>query len=130
MTSQANPAGSQQPQSTSQLGAGPTTRVLVTGASTGIGRATVDTLVGQGAFVWAAVRREEDATALEAAHPGRVTALRFDVTDERAVASAGARVCAAGPLTGLVNNAGVALPAPLELMPLAELRRQLGINLR
>jgi NAD(P)-dependent dehydrogenase (short-subunit alcohol dehydrogenase family) len=53
----------------------------------------------------------------------------FDVTDERAVAAAGARVRAAGPLHGLVNNAGVALPAPLEFMPLAEFRRQIEVNL-
>jgi NAD(P)-dependent dehydrogenase (short-subunit alcohol dehydrogenase family) len=129
VTSPATPAPSRQPQSTTRIHARPTSRVLVTGASTGIGRATVDTLVGQGALVWAGVRREEDAAALEAAHPGRVTALRFDVTDEGAVASAGAQVCAAGPLHGLVNNAGVALPAPLEYMPLAEFRRQLEINL-
>jgi NAD(P)-dependent dehydrogenase (short-subunit alcohol dehydrogenase family) len=107
----------------------PTIRVMVTGASSGIGRATVDTLVKQGAFVWAGVRRLEDAAALEAAHAGRVTALRFDVTDEQAVASAGVDVCAVGPLHGLVNNAGVALPAPLEFIPLAEFRRQLEINL-
>jgi NAD(P)-dependent dehydrogenase (short-subunit alcohol dehydrogenase family) len=58
-----------------------------------------------------------------------VTALRFDVTDEGAVASAATQARAAGPLHGLVNNAGVALPAPLEFMPLAEFRRQLEINL-
>jgi NAD(P)-dependent dehydrogenase (short-subunit alcohol dehydrogenase family) len=129
VTSPATPAPSRQPQATTQTDARPTSRVLVTGASTGIGRATVATLVGQGALVWAGVRRQEDAAALEAAHPGRVTALRFDVTDEQAVASAAAQVCAAGPLHGLVNNAGVALPAPLEYMPLAEFRRQLEINL-
>ena len=106
-----------------------TGRVLVTGASTGIGRATLDTLVARGARVWVGVRRQEDAATLEAAHPGRVTALRFDVTDEAAVTRAGEQVCAAGPLHGLVNNAGVALPAPLEFMPLAEFRRQLEVNL-
>jgi NAD(P)-dependent dehydrogenase (short-subunit alcohol dehydrogenase family) len=116
------------PHSTQTAGR-PTSRVLVTGASTGIGRATVDTLVRQGALVWAGVRREEDAASLEDAHPGRVTALRFDITDEQAVASAAAQVRAGGALHGLVNNAGVALPAPLEFMPLTEFRRQLEINL-
>jgi NAD(P)-dependent dehydrogenase (short-subunit alcohol dehydrogenase family) len=129
VTSQPSPGTSHQPQDATPVGVRSTSRVLVTGASTGIGRATVDTLVARGALVWAGVRREEDAATLEAAHPGRVTALRFDVTDEAAVADVGTQVCAAGPLHGLVNNAGVALPAPLEFMPLAEFRRQLEVNL-
>jgi NAD(P)-dependent dehydrogenase (short-subunit alcohol dehydrogenase family) len=129
VTTQPSPGTSRQPQGATPVGGRWTARVLVTGASTGIGRATVDTLVARGALVWAGVRREQDAAALEAAHPGRVTALRFDVTDEGAVASAATQARAAGPLHGLVNNAGVALPAPLEFMPLAEFRRQLEINL-
>jgi NAD(P)-dependent dehydrogenase (short-subunit alcohol dehydrogenase family) len=52
------------------------------------------------------------------------------VTDARALGDLPwALVRAAGPLHGLVNNAGVALPAPLEFMPLGEFRRQLEINL-
>lgn len=129
MSSQPTPATSRQFQGSTPAGAPTTTRVLVTGASTGIGRATVAALAERGASVWAGVRREEDAADLEAAHPGQVTTLRFDLTDEQAVAGAGARVCSSGPLHGLVNNAGVALPAPLEFMPLAEFRRQLEINL-
>lgn len=129
MSAQSRPATSRQSQDASPAPVRWTSRILVTGASTGIGRATVDTLVAHGALVWAGVRRQEDAATLEAAHPGRVTALRFDITDEVAVAGAGAQVCAAGPLYGLVNNAGVALPAPLEFMPLAEFRRQLEVNL-
>lgn len=129
MTSQPTPATAHQSRRPTPVQTRSTTRVLVTGASTGIGRATVARLVGQGASVWAGVRRQEDAATLEAAHPGRVTALRFDVTDEQAVAAATGQVRAAGPLHGLVNNAGVALPAPLEYMPLAEFRRQLEVNL-
>jgi NAD(P)-dependent dehydrogenase (short-subunit alcohol dehydrogenase family) len=129
VTSEPTPAASHRSQRSTRDTARSTTRVLVTGASTGIGRATVAMLAGRGASVWAGVRREEDAADLEAAHPGRVTPLCFDLTDEQAVAGAGTRVCATGPLHGLVNNAGVALPAPLEFMPLAEFRRQLEINL-
>jgi NAD(P)-dependent dehydrogenase (short-subunit alcohol dehydrogenase family) len=70
VTSQPSPGTSRQPQGTTSIGVPATSRVLVTGASTGIGRATVDRLVGQGALVWAGVRREQDAAGLEAAHPG------------------------------------------------------------
>jgi NAD(P)-dependent dehydrogenase (short-subunit alcohol dehydrogenase family) len=107
----------------------PPPSALVTGASTGIGRATVDELVGAGFRVFATVRTEADDAALREAHPDAVTVLQLDVTDPAAIASAGAAVRAAGPLNGLVNNAGVALPAPLEYVPIDVFRRQLEVNL-
>jgi NAD(P)-dependent dehydrogenase (short-subunit alcohol dehydrogenase family) len=55
--------------------------------------------------------------------------VRMDLTDPDSVLAAGARVCGSGPLTGLVNNAGVALPGPLEHIPLEVFRRQLEVNL-
>ena len=103
--------------------------VLVTGASTGIGAATVTELVGRGFRVWAGVRGETDAARLADEHGDGVRVLRFDVTDTDAVAAAGEQVMAAGPLHGLVNNAGVALPGPLEFLPVAALREQLEVNL-
>lgn len=103
--------------------------VLVTGASTGIGRAVVTQAVAAGFAVWATVRRDDDAAALTAAHGERVRPLIVDVTDAAAIDAAAARVGAAGPLFGLVNNAGVALPGPLEYLPLDLLRRQLEVNL-
>lgn len=102
---------------------------VVTGASTGIGRACVDALARTGAHVWASVRADADEEALRRDHPDGVTVLRMDVTDGESVAVAGQRVLAAGPLAGLVNNAGVALPAPLEYIPIEVFRRQLEVNL-
>ena len=102
---------------------------LVTGASTGIGRACVAELAAAGSRVWAAVRSEADEKALRAEHPEAVTVLRMDLTDAESVRAAGDKVCAAGPLNGLVNNAGLALPAPLELVPLDVFRHQLEVNL-
>jgi NAD(P)-dependent dehydrogenase (short-subunit alcohol dehydrogenase family) len=102
---------------------------LVTGASTGIGRACVDELAVAGARVWACVRTDADEKALLRDHPDAVTVLRLDVTDPASVRAAGQRVCAAGPLHGLVNNAGVALPGPLEYVPIEVFRRQLEVNL-
>lgn len=102
---------------------------LVTGASTGIGRACVDELVRSGARVWAAVRTDNDEKALRHDHPDAVTVLRMDLTDPDSVQAAGEQVCTTGPLHGLVNNAGVALPAPLEYVPLDVFRRQIEVNL-
>lgn len=102
---------------------------MVTGASTGIGRACVDALVNSGAHVWATVRSDTDQETLERDHPGAVTVLRLDVTDADAVRAAGEQVSAAGPINGLVNNAGVALPAPLEAIPIEVFRRQIEVNL-
>jgi NAD(P)-dependent dehydrogenase (short-subunit alcohol dehydrogenase family) len=103
--------------------------VVVTGASTGIGRATVVELVGAGFHVFATVRREADADSLRSQFPEIVTPLIMDLLDEDAVRAAGEVVNAAGPLFGLVNNAGAALPGPLETIPIDVFRRQIEINL-
>lgn len=103
--------------------------VMVTGASTGIGAATVARLVAEGTVVWATVRRQEDADRLATEHGDRVRPLLMDLEDGDSVRAAGATVVAAGPLDGLVNNAGAALPGPLEYLPIEVFRRQLEINL-
>jgi NAD(P)-dependent dehydrogenase (short-subunit alcohol dehydrogenase family) len=103
--------------------------VLVTGSSTGIGHATVAHLLGAGLHVWASVRREEDADRLRAEHAGKVRTVHLDLLDDDSVRAAGEVVCAAGPLHAVVNNAGAALPGPLELLPIDVLRRQLDVNL-
>ena len=103
--------------------------VVVTGASSGIGAATVQELVLHGFDVWATVRRESDADRIRQQGSSQVTPLICDVTDPAQVAALGEQVRAAGPLHGLVNNAGTAIPAPLEYIPLEEFRRQLEVNL-
>jgi NAD(P)-dependent dehydrogenase (short-subunit alcohol dehydrogenase family) len=99
--------------------------VLVTGASTGIGEATALHLRELGFEPVAGVRRDEDAERLGAQG---VRTVKLDVTDDAQVAAAREEV-GDGPLAGLVNNAGVAVAAPLEFVPLDELRRQLEVNL-
>jgi NAD(P)-dependent dehydrogenase (short-subunit alcohol dehydrogenase family) len=103
--------------------------VVVTGASTGIGRATVADLVSAGYLVFATVRTLEDADGLREQFGDSVRPLLMDLLDEDSVRAAGAEVCASGPLFGLVNNAGAALPGPLEYLPIDTFRRQLEINL-
>ncbi|HEX8857129.1 MAG TPA: SDR family oxidoreductase [Thermoleophilaceae bacterium] len=101
--------------------------VLITGTSTGIGRATAAELAARGFRVLAGVRREEDAEAVRALDPARIEPLMLDVTDFDAIASLPDRVD--GDLAGVVNNAGMALPGPLEYLPLEDVRRQLDVML-
>jgi NAD(P)-dependent dehydrogenase (short-subunit alcohol dehydrogenase family) len=99
--------------------------VLVTGASSGIGEATALHLRELGFDAIAAVRRGEDAERL--ALSGLRT-VRIDVTDTDSIAAARAEL-GDGPLAGLVNNAGIAVAAPLEFLPLDQFRHQLEVNL-
>ncbi len=105
--------------------------VLVTGASSGMGKACALRLSEAGFTVFAAVRKEPDARAMADRGSSRLRPILLDVTDEstvaRAVATVRDEVGAAG-LSGLVNNAGVAVTGPLELVPIRELRRQYEIN--
>lgn len=106
--------------------------VVVTGASTGIGAACAASLVQAGFFVFGSVRKAADAERLKARFGADFAPLRFDVTDAEAVAEGARQVEArldGATLAGLVNNAGVAVPGPLLHLPIADLRRQLEINL-
>jgi NAD(P)-dependent dehydrogenase (short-subunit alcohol dehydrogenase family) len=105
--------------------------VLVTGASTGIGAATALRLDRAGWTVFAGVRRPADGEALAGRATGRLRPLLLEVTDGASIAAAQATVAAAvgeAGLHGLFNNAGIAVAAPLEYLPLDDLRRQLEVN--
>jgi len=102
----------------------PSGTVLVTGASSGIGEATALHLRELGFDAVAAVRKDEDAERLA----GRgLRTLKLDVTDVDSIAAARDEL-GDGQLAGLVNNAGIAVAAPLEFLPLDQLRHQLEVN--
>lgn len=105
--------------------------VVITGAAKGIGRATVAQLTKEGYTVFAGVRTVADGEALQAEWGERLIPLLLEITDEKQLAGAVAAVEAVvgeHGLTGLVNNAGIAVGGPLEIIPLAELRNQLEVN--
>jgi NAD(P)-dependent dehydrogenase (short-subunit alcohol dehydrogenase family) len=105
--------------------------VVVTGASTGIGYACALHLDRIGFRVFAGVRRDGDAERLRAAGSERLTPLRIDVTDAASIRAAADEVAAglgSEPLSGLVNNAGIAVSGPVEYLPIEEVRKQLEVN--
>lgn len=106
--------------------------VLITGASTGIGRASALRMDAEGWRVFASVRREEDGEDLRQSASARLVPLILDVTNVEQVAAAAERIgdeVGAAGLDGLVNNAGIAVMAPLETLALEDLRHQLEVNL-
>jgi len=106
-------------------------QVVITGSSTGIGRATAQELAGHGYHVFGSVRREADGVELQSQLGQNFTPLLFDVTDETAIKAAADRVAgqlAGHGLDGLINNAGVGGGGPLMHQPLAEVRRMFEIN--
>ncbi len=103
--------------------------VVVTGASSGIGAATARRLAARGFFVLAGVRRDVDAQALR--NDG-IEPVRLDVTDANDIAALVDRVDGDGeqrPLRALVNNAGIPVNAPVEVLPLHDWRRLFDVNL-
>ncbi len=105
---------------------------LITGASTGIGRATALRLARGGWTVLAGVRDPAAGESLaQEAAAGRVVPVELDVTDPAQIAAAVERVrgqTADGRLDALVNNAGIGLGGPLELISPEDLRRQFDVN--
>jgi NAD(P)-dependent dehydrogenase (short-subunit alcohol dehydrogenase family) len=106
--------------------------IVVTGASTGMGAATVKELAREGFHVLAGVRRKADAEALRGLGIEGIEPCILDITVESDVAAIADRVASDPmhrPLRALVNNAGVAINAPVETLPMDEWRRQFEVNL-
>ena len=106
--------------------------VVVTGASTGIGHATVAVLVERGYQVFGTVRQQADAERLQAEFRTSFRPLHMDVTDQAAILRASEEVrlsLGQAKLAGLVNNAGISVVGPLLHQPVEDFRRQLEVNL-
>ena len=106
--------------------------VVVTGASTGIGWSCVKVLIANGFRVFGSVRQQAHASRLSQEFGTNFTPLLFDVTDEAAVAAGAAQVQTAlggDTLSGLVNNAGIAVPGPLLMVKIEDFQRQIAVNL-
>jgi NAD(P)-dependent dehydrogenase (short-subunit alcohol dehydrogenase family) len=105
--------------------------VVITGASTGIGWATAKLLLDRGFRVFGSVRKQADADRLKTEFGASFTPLIFDVTDEAAVLAAAREVRHAlngETLSGLVNNAGIAVAGPVLELAADEFRRQMDVN--
>ncbi|MDJ0910822.1 MAG: SDR family oxidoreductase [Woeseiaceae bacterium] len=101
--------------------------ILVTGASTGIGRNIAETLAAEGYFVYAGARKQEDLDALNAID--NIMAVRLDVTVQEEIDAAVETIRAEGRgLYGLVNNAGVATFGPLTQTPDSDLHFVFNVN--
>jgi NAD(P)-dependent dehydrogenase (short-subunit alcohol dehydrogenase family) len=101
---------------------------VVTGASSGIGQAVARALAQRGFHVLAGVRRPADAAASAAES---IEPIIVDITDSEAIAALAERVEQDGanrPLAALVNNAGIAVNAPVETLPMREWHRQFEVN--
>lgn len=104
--------------------------VVITGASTGIGRSTAEFLAAKGWQVFAGVRKETDGDALVEAD-ARIKPILLDVTKPDQVDTAVEKVRAAlngQKLSGLINNAGIANMGPLAVQPLDQFKAHFDVN--
>jgi NAD(P)-dependent dehydrogenase (short-subunit alcohol dehydrogenase family) len=105
--------------------------VVITGASTGIGWAAAKLLLARGFRVFGSVRKQADADRLKSEFGANFVSLLFDITDQAAVLSAAREVRASlrgETLSGLVNNAGIAVAGPVLELSADEFRRQMDVN--
>jgi len=105
--------------------------IVITGASRGIGEACALHLDKLGARIFAGVRRATDGETLKQKASSRLIPITIDITDAASIASAAETVAnSIGEvgLSGLVNNAGIAVAGPLEFLPVARIREQFEVN--
>ena len=106
--------------------------VVVTGVSTGIGWGILKVLIQNGFRVFGSVRKAQDAERLTKEFGEAFVTLLFDITNEEGVRNAAQKVreqLNGETLFGMVNNAGIAVPAPLMHQPIEDFRKQMEINL-
>jgi len=102
--------------------------IVITGVSSGIGKAIARAAIDAGMPVFGSVRSPADAAKFESDFGPSATALQFDLRDDRAITAAAERVSAIAFQTGvsaLINNAGTVVPGPLEHLPLERFREQI-----
>ncbi len=105
--------------------------IVITGASTGIGAACALLLDKLGYFVFADVRKQEDWEKLQEQASSNLKPIFLDVTESASIESAVKTVTnlfGDSGILGLVNNAGIVVSSPLELLPIAEFKKQMDIN--
>ncbi len=107
--------------------------ICITGVSTGIGRALLDFFHQKGYYIIGSVRNHDAVTDLQSNYTERLTVLCFDVRDQEATQNAFSDIknlLSQGHLELLINNAGIAIPGPLEYLTEEQFEEQLDINLK
>ena len=105
--------------------------IVITGISSGIGRDALRLLHSNGYHIYGSVRKEADAKSLTEAYPQRFTPLIFDVQDQNVVnqeAKVVFETC--DRIDALINNAGIAVPGPLEFVTESDFEKQMDVNLK
>ncbi|MFC1831582.1 SDR family oxidoreductase [Thermodesulfobacteriota bacterium] len=105
-----------------------TKSILISGASSGIGRHCALSIAGAGFKVFAGVRNEEAGEQLEKEASGWLEKIHLDISDVLSVESA-VQLLKSENLYAIINNAGIAVLGPLEFIPISEIRRQFEVNL-